>query len=201
MKYFGTAVILAGGKSSRMGFDKQFMEIQNNVIVDVLYEILKKEFNDVLVITNKPYKYSNPPFRIKTDELPSMGPLSGIHSALKSSQSEYAYFIACDMPNVSLPYIRFMKKKLLEKKSNACITKTNKGIEPFNAFYNISIINTIENLLKGNKKSMLSLVDSIDTFYVEEYEARAYSNNLEMFTNINTKAELYRFLNTKGKTL
>lgn len=201
MRYFNTAIILAGGKSSRMGFDKQFMKIQDKLILDILYETLKKEFEDVLVVTNKIYKYKNTGFRMKSDELPSMGPLSGMHSGLKASKSAYAYFIACDMPNINLDYIRFMKKKLIEKKSDACITKTNNGIEPFNAFYNISIINKVENLLKTNKKSMLSLVDSIDTLYIKEDEARAYSNNLEMFTNINTKEQLHKFLNAKSKTL
>lgn len=201
MKCFGTAVILAGGKSSRMGFDKQFMKIQNKIILDVLYEELRKEFEDILVITNKTYKYKNSSFRIKSDELPSMGPLSGIHSGLKGSKSKYVYFIACDMPNVNLDYIRLMKDKLMIKKSDACITKTNSGIEPFNSFYSVNIIDRIEKLLKGNKKSMLSLADSIDTYYIEEDEARLYSCDLEMFTNINTKNQLDKFLSTKGRTL
>lgn len=201
MKFFGTAVILAGGKSSRMGFDKQFMKIQNKIILEILYESLKEEFEDILVITNKPYKYENSSFRVKSDELSSMGPLSGIHSGLKGSKSEYAYFIACDMPNVNLDYIRLMKDKLMAKKNEACITKTNGGIEPFNSFYSIKIVDRIEKLLKENKKSMLSLADSIDTYYIEEDEARVYSWKLDMFTNINTKGQLNKFLSTKGRNL
>jgi len=57
MKKFGTAVILAGGKSTRMGFDKQFLVINRRRLIDSLRKKLKKEFDEIVVVTNKSQYY------------------------------------------------------------------------------------------------------------------------------------------------
>ena len=93
-----------------MGFDKQFLEINEVRIMENLIRELRKEFEDIIIVTNKPEEYKNSRFRIISDEIKEIGPLSGIHVGLKESKSKYVYFIACDMPNINLDYISYMKK-------------------------------------------------------------------------------------------
>lgn len=57
VEVFKTAVILAGGKSSRMGFDKQFLRINKVRIMEKLIHELSKEFEDIIIVTNKPEEY------------------------------------------------------------------------------------------------------------------------------------------------
>lgn len=195
MEDFKTAVILAGGKSSRMGFDKQFLKIDEKRLMDNLIVQLKKEFQDVIIVTNKPeeYKEDFSGCRIVSDEIKQKGPLSGIHIGLKESKSKYAYFIACDMPNINLNYIRYMKSELLRTKADACVTKQRDKVQPFNAFYSVEVYHKIENLMTENRRSMLALINIINTHFIEEKAAKEYDSNLDMFLNLNTEEDLNRY--------
>ncbi|MDS0525860.1 molybdenum cofactor guanylyltransferase [Clostridium sp. SHJSY1] len=187
---FKTAVILAGGKSSRMGFDKQFLEIGEVRIMEKLIQELRKEFDDIVVVTNKKREYEEDGFRVISDEIKGVGPLSGIHIGLKESKSKYTYFIACDMPNISLKYIRYMKKVLLENKYDACVAKIDDKVEPFNSFYSKDILPKIESLINKDKRSMFGLINIIETLFIEKNILEKYNYDFDMFINLNSKEDL-----------
>lgn len=201
MEDFKTAVILAGGKSSRMGFDKQFLKIGEKPLMDTMIAELKKEFQDIVIVTNKPsqYKITNDDYRIVSDEIKQKGPLSGIHIGLKMSKSKYTYFIACDMPKVNLDYIRYMKNELIRTKSDACVTEYNHRIEPFNAFYSSEVLPKIEELVLKERLSMLALIDNINTLFIEESIAKKYNKDSNMFFNLNTQEDLSSYKDKQGK--
>ncbi|MPW26685.1 NTP transferase domain-containing protein [Alkalibaculum sp. M08DMB] len=196
MKKFGTAIILAGGKSSRMGFDKQQLNVDNNRLINHIIHKLSKEFDEIIVVTNTPAYYSGLPCITVEDEIVQKGPLSGIHIGLKKSSSEYAYVIACDMPNIKFDYIKFMKDRINETKSDACITMFGtEWIEPFNGFYSKSILSDIESYLLRDRKSVFHLLKQVNCYYIDEVKAREYSPNWEMFLNLNTKEDLEKYVN------
>lgn len=194
MELFKTAVIMAGGKSSRMGFDKQFLSIYNERIINYLINELRKEFEEIIIVTNKVEEYKEYDVKLLSDEIKEKGPLSGLHIGLKASSSKYTYFIACDMPNLDMDYIRFMKERIGNLDIDACVTKTGKNIEPFNAFYSGSLINYIEKLLMKEFNSLSYLIKSINTFYIKEKEAREFSPDLSMFFNLNTIEDVENYL-------
>jgi molybdopterin-guanine dinucleotide biosynthesis protein A len=196
MLKFGTAVILAGGKSTRMGFDKQLLKINERRLIDSLKKKLKGEFNEIIVVTNKSEYYIGLTDKIIKDIIPNKGPLSGIHAGLVEASSKYVYFMACDMPNVNLDYIKYMKKKLENVDVKACITKLGEWIEPFNAFYSKDMIKDIEEYLLQDRRSVNSLIRKLSICYIEEEEARKFSPNWDMFLNLNTKEELDDYLDT-----
>lgn len=198
MLKFGTAVILAGGKSTRMGFDKQLLKINERSLIESLKKKLKKEFNEIIVVTNKSEYYIGSTDKIIKDKIPGKGPLSGIHAGLVEASSHYVYFVACDMPNIYLDYIRFMKKEIRGLKVKACITKFGQWIEPFNAFYSKDMILDIENHLSQDKRSVNSLIKKLNVHYIEEAKAREFSPNWDMFLNLNTKEELEDYLRALG---
>jgi len=193
MTRFGTAVILAGGKSLRMGFDKQLLKVNERRLMDNLITKLKEKFNEIIIVTNKAEYYIGLSDKIISDKIKDMGPLSGIHAGLKESLSHYVYFTACDMPNISLDYIDYMKREIEGIEVKACVTKLGQWIEPFNAFYSKDMVKNIEEHLFENRKSIFSLIDKVETHYIEEKEARRYSPNWDMFLNLNTREELDRY--------
>lgn len=194
MEKFGTAVILAGGKSTRMGFDKQLLRINERRLIDSLRKKLKAEFNEIIVVTNKSEYYIGLTDKITKDIIPGKGPLSGIHVGLVEASSKYVYFVACDMPNINLDYIRFMKERLEKIDVKACVTKYGEWIEPFNAFYSKDLVKDIEEHLLQDRKSVNSLINKLPVCYIEEEEARRFSPNWDMFLNLNTKEELNDYL-------
>ena len=194
MKKFGTAVILAGGKSRRMGFDKQLIKINERRLMDNLINKLRHEFEQIIIVTNKPEYYIGLSDMIVSDIIKGRGPLSGIHVGLKNASSQFVYFIACDMPNINLEYIRYVKEKLKYADCKACVTRFGEWIEPFNSFYSKDMIRDIECYLMQNKRSIFKLLDKLDVNYIPESEARSFSPNWDMFLNLNTKEDLNYYL-------
>ncbi len=194
MEKFGTAIILAGGKSSRMGFDKQFLKINERRLMDSLVHKLKDEFEEIIIVTNKPEYYIGLSHRITKDIIEDKGPLGGIHAGLKLSSSQYAFVVACDMPNMNIDYIRYMKKSIGNRDLDGCVTKFGDWIEPFSSFYSKDIVEQIENHLKSNFRSINSLLKNLNICYIDENKAREFSPNWDMFLNLNTKEDLNKYL-------
>lgn len=188
-----TAIILAGGKSSRMGFDKQFVEIDGISITEYIIDTLRPIFKSIILVTSRPECYrNNKSVTIVEDYYKDFGPLAGMHVGLAKSESQYNYMIACDMPYINKAYIDYMKK-LLKKghyKDSAVITRFGDWIEPFNAFYSKALIPQIEENIMQNKQKISSIFTDSQVLYIEEQKARAFSPNWAMFTNLNKVEDL-----------
>ncbi len=162
---FGTAIILAGGKSSRMGFDKQFLTIDKRRLLEDVIEILEREFEEIIIVSNKAEEYGEIDYKIVSDIIKEKGPLSGLHVGLKNASSDYSYFIACDMPNINIEYIRYMKRRIRAHSSSpsACVTKNGEWIEVFNGFYHKDLYLKIEEKLNEDKRAVQNLLKSLET--------------------------------------
>ncbi|TJX15409.1 molybdenum cofactor guanylyltransferase [Tissierella creatinini] len=193
---FGTAIILAGGKSSRMGFDKQLLNINEARLIDDVISKLKVQFDEIIIVTNKPELYIGSPHIITSDIFKDMGPLGGIHAGLKLSSSQYAFVVACDMPNINMEYMNFMKDKLMlaGKDSFGIVTRLGIQIEPFHGFYSIQLIDQIEYYLSSGRRSINGLIKDFNMIYIEEDEARKFSPKWDMFMNLNTMEDLSNYL-------
>ena len=195
-----SAVILAGGKSTRMKFDKQFLVINEKRLIYDLAEKLKQNFEEIIIVTNKPEYYVDCDYKIVSDEIKESGPLSGIYTGLKNSKSEYVYFVACDMPNIDNNYINCLKSIVNDKK-DIYITKLDKFIEPFHAIYKKSLFIEIEDFLLKNKvKSIKSFLEYKSKYVYnidkEYFEYNDFKSNI--FQNLNDKQDLYKYIEESG---
>lgn len=201
MAYMETAIILAGGKSSRMGFDKQFLKLRDKYIIEMIAERLERTFKEIILVTGRPEEYTKYGFKLVEDEVRGFGPLAGIHVGLKNSGSMHNYVVACDMPLINLKYIKYMMELIEqhEGKVDGVITRLGEWIEPFNAFYSKSLLDRIEkNIEKGKKQINLLLQDS-NVIYISEAKAREFSPEWEMFTNVNTLKDYESLMNRLSK--
>lgn len=196
MKKYGSAIILAGGKSSRMGFDKQFLKIDKRRLMHSIINKLNNEFDEIIIVTNKPEHYIGLSHRITKDILKEKGPLGGIHAGLNAASSKYSLVIACDMPNINMNYIRYMKDHMGE---HGCTTRFMEWIEPFCSFYSKEIIDDIENYLSSKKRNIHDLLKQLNFSYIEESIARRYSPSWDMFLNLNTKEDLDKYLEFRSE--
>lgn len=196
-----TAVILAGGKSSRMGFDKQHIKLKGYLLVQSQVQKLHSIFEEIVIVTNKPELYRNINCKLTADILEDFGPLGGIHAGLKASKSQFSYFIACDMPCINIDYISYMLKIINKPEFtiDAVITRFENWLEPFNAFYSKSLIPSIEQAYSSNDRKIGNLLGKSKVHYVEEAAARRFSPDWNMFTNINTKNDLDMLENSMVK--
>lgn len=194
MERFNSAIILAGGKSSRMGYNKELIMIDEKRIVNYQIEALHGIFDEVIVVTKNSEYYNDLDCRTVSDIIEDGGPFGGIHAGLVASKSRYSYVVACDMPVINIGYINFMKKRIYEKDVEGCMTLYGDHIEPFNAFYSKSIVEDIEEYIHSGGYSIHQLVKSLNFIYIEENTARRFSPNWEMFINFNTREDISSYL-------
>ncbi len=195
-----TAIILAGGKSTRMGLDKQFLVLENQWMMDQIIKQLEKLFKEIIIVTNKPEEYKDCPYTIVQDQIKDFGPVGGIHAGLKSSSSLYNYIIACDMPFININYIQYMKRLINTSSKNvdAVVAMLGEWIEPFNGFYSKRLIEKIEKNIQENKKMIISILKGSNVLYIEEKKARIFSPGWEMFINLNSPKDLKEYLACKN---
>lgn len=180
-----------------MGFDKQLITINEKKLIDHIIEKISIYFDQIIITTNTPEIYTNLNVTVIVDKISVDSPLAGIYSGLLIAKSKYSYVIACDMPNVNVEYIEYLKNKIECNSNNpdAVITKQGIHIEPFNGFYHKALSIDIEKFLNNSGRKIKRLLDIKNVLYIEEKLARKYSPDWDMFANLNTQEEYYKYLN------
>ncbi len=196
---FGTAAILAGGRSERMlGLDKQTISLDGERLVERQIRSLSAHFDELIVVTWHPELYRTPGLKLVADSLPGFGPLSGLHAALYASTSDWVFLTACDMPGFDLEYMHAFRQRILEAQPRepvACVAAFKAHIEPFHAFYSRSLLPSIETLCANSESPSIGILLS-EQFHlrVPESFTRCYTPDWSLFRNINTPEELAAFI-------
>lgn len=193
-KYPASAVILAGGKSSRLGFDKQLLRVKERYLLDMLLEILGGVFQELILVSNTPELHQERNCITVPDTLAGKGPLGGLHAGLMAASYPLCYLTACDMPWIDTGYIRFlMHCHQAHPEAEAVVTRFRDMLEPMNGLYATATAPRIELLLNQGARRMAALLDASRTVYVPEAAARRFSPDWRMFDNINTPADWERY--------
>lgn len=190
MKEFDTAAILCGGKSSRMGFDKSTIKVNGKLLIEIIGEELEKIFDNVILISNDKDKFKNIKYEVLQDIVPASGPLGGIYTALNYSTSKYVFVLACDMPFISLNYIKYMMDCLRGQSFHGIVSFNSDHVETLHSFYSQELIDTFRNELNKNNFKLFQVIKSCNFNYVDYEKIREYSKDMSMFTNLNYKADL-----------
>ena len=193
MNPFGDAVILCGGKSSRMDSDKAFAKINGRYIIEIIHEKLSACFSNVRLCADARERFS--PFGLEVIEYRikgGFGPAVGIYSALSQAASGYIFVTACDMPLIDIGHIAFMKRALAyhDFKPDALVPMYGEFIEPLYSFYSAGIAAVFEEEMEKGNYKIHRILDRCDTLYLDEKYSRLFDENLSMFTNINYAADL-----------
>jgi len=184
--------ILAGGKSKRMnGVNKALIEIGNTNNLEKILKISNQLFAETMVIANDhvPYeKYHN--IKLFSDMYKSIGPLGGIHSALKNSSCRSVFFFSNDMPFVNIDIVQEEIRIFEKHKCDIIIPRINKFIEPLHAIYSVSILETLEEHIKtADNYWIRSIFDKVNVHYWDLEDNKV---NRKAFTNINTHQDLIK---------
>ncbi len=183
-----TAIILAGGKSSRMGYDKAFIKVGGTVLIKRQLKLLKSFFKEIIIVTNTPHKYRLRGVKVIKDIIPGQGPLGGIYSGLVASSSTYNFVVACDMPFINLQLIKYMVS--LKDNFDTVVPRIKNGYEPLFAIYAKNCIPIIENALKENKLNVSTVFQKAKTIFISQREIEKFDKKLLFLANINTQDEL-----------
>ncbi|KJS21445.1 MAG: hypothetical protein VR72_10510 [Clostridiaceae bacterium BRH_c20a] len=168
-------IILAGGKSSRMGKNKAFLALGELTLVEHIIKMGKGAgINEMILVTNEVKNYEFLDVKVVEDYYPGMGPLAGIHSGLIHSKYLNNFVIPCDMPFVTTDIIN---KLLLDQSDCQVVVPMMDGkYQPLTAIYTRDCIPFIEQLLKENISKVIKLYDLVKTCYVELKDDASFFN-------------------------
>ena len=190
MKNFGSAVILCGGKSSRMGFDKCEIKINNKFLMEIIAEQLGEIFEDIVLVSNDLERFKDTKYTVIKDMIANSGPIGAIYTALKQTTSKYIFVTACDMPIINLDYIKYMMELIKRENVEGVATYNSKYIEPLYAFYSTDMLGSFDRELNKNNFKLLDVIRNSKMHYVEEEKAREFSTDMGIFINLNYVSDL-----------
>lgn len=196
-KYNATALILAGGKSSRFGKDKALMEYDNQSVVARLAAECAKVCSEVLIISDTGQKFNLPDVKEIKDNYRNCGPLGGLQAGLAAAKNEICLLMACDMPLLTAPLMECFLSAALAAKCQIAIAKCGDDVEPMFGVYTKSLLPKAEENLAAGRRSLLSLTKNTDSrFFGEEVWQKA-ADGKDVFFNVNYQRDYENLL--KGK--
>jgi molybdenum cofactor guanylyltransferase len=178
-----SAVLLAGGKSRRMGEDKATILFRNVPLWKIQLDLLRKLQPQELVLSAQIDPHWRPAdIQFVADEEPSRGPLSGIAAALTHIETKHLLVLAIDMPFMTENYLRGLCQ--LAKPNRGVVPLNEERFEPLAAIYPREIGQDVMAALSGNDFSLQSLVAKLTT-----------ANKLEPIQVSKDEKALFRNLN------
>ena len=180
--------ILAGGLSSRMGFNKAFVLWQGRPLIEHIFLSVRALSDDVFIVSKDQKLFDFLGAGVVLDAVPRHSSLVGIYSALKGARYHYCLVVACDMPFLKLDLLRYLAA--LAPHYDVVMPLLKRGPEPLHAVYSKACLGPIEKLLAEEEDKILLFLPAVRVRYVEEEVIRFFDPELVSFVNVNTPEEL-----------
>ena len=184
-----TGVILAGGQSSRMGFNKAEAEMNGESMLVRMIEKLK-EVTSTIIISSGNVSYPNIPYPQIPDVHPQCGPIGGIHSLLRRSNSSLNLVVSCDIPLVSVYLLKYMVESATKSDALITVPVDQEGqLHMTCAIYRKDILPILQQQIKAHAFKMKDLLDLVSVAYIKiSREHPLFQENA--FMNVNRPSTL-----------
>ncbi len=181
-----SALLLAGGKSSRMGRDKSLLEFEGQPLWRHQLETLRALSPEQLMLAGPARSGCNCEWI--ADELPDAGPLGGLAAALRQCRTSRLVVLAVDLPQMSAAFLRSL---LAASDENHGIVPRATRYEPLAAIYPARCAALASAALgKGDFSVQAFIRRAVERGYLRERELAP--GELHLFTNLNTPADYER---------
>jgi molybdopterin-guanine dinucleotide biosynthesis protein A len=185
-----TGVLLAGGKSLRMGEDKRYLVVGEQTLLERGLAVLRSIFQEVLVVIAQ----DGPPLgvdaRVVRDLVPDCGSLGGLYTGLTQATTPSIFVVACDMPFLDQAVIA----QFTSRRATADIVMAKLGgrLHPMHALYGKRCLPVVEQMIRARQLKIQELVShaSIRVQYVTEADLLTIDPSGRSFQNVNTPADL-----------
>ena len=178
------AVVLAGGKSSRMGQPKALLPFGNAPLITHIVEHLQRLFAEVVVVAAPGQELPSMPVTLVRDEVAYQGPVGGIVYGLRAARAELACVTSCDSV--------FLDKRIVENllrqiaNHDVVVPHWDGRYQPLHAVYRRSVLPLLEAQLARGELRPVFLFDKVRTRRIDEAEVRQFDPEGLSFFNMNT---------------
>ncbi len=185
-----TAIVLAGGLSTRMGGpSKSHLLVGGITMIESIVNQLKGNFGKILISANPNQDFGFLETPVIYDLQQQKGPLMGLYSSLMASDSEINFVTTCDNPNPKISLIKKMIEIIGHYQAVVPISSTGKT-DPLFAVYRKSVAERAKVLLDKNINKVMILLENIEVKYMETLGENSISN-------INTIGDYENFLKSR----
>ena len=185
-----SGVLLAGGKSRRMGEDKRYLAVGEQTLLERGLEVFQSIFQEVLVVIAQ----DSPPLRIDArvvrDLVPDCGSLGGLYTGLMQATTPYIFVAACDMPFLNQAVIaQFTSRRAT---ADIVIAKLDGRLHPMHALFSKRCVPALEQMIRARQLKIQEIVSqsSLRVGHVTEADLRTIDPSGHSFYNVNTMADL-----------
>jgi molybdopterin-guanine dinucleotide biosynthesis protein A len=178
-----TAIILAGGRSSRMGTPKALLAFDSEPLIVHIVRHLQPLFKEVIVVAAPGMQLPIMPVRLVHDDVAFQGPVGGILYGLKAASEEFAFVTSCDSAFLHTPLI----SHLLSRRAgyDVVVPRWEGRLQPLLAVYRRTVLPYLEAQLANGELRPVFLFDKVRTCFVEEDEIRRFDPEGASFFNMN----------------
>jgi len=188
------AVILTGGKSSRMGENKANLTLDGQTFLSKIIGQLD-DFDEILLSVDNADKYAAYGLEVAEDLHPNIGPVGGIYSALKSCRSDYLLAVSCDMPLFRRELAQYICSFVYGAYDAFVLVGRDGRKQPLCAVYSVKAANILENQIAAEQYRMMDALEKMHVRYIS-MEHSIFSDDL--LRNINTPADYARLVKQKS---
>lgn len=185
-----TGVLLAGGKSRRMGEDKRYLVVGEQTLLERGLVVLRSIFQEVLVVIAQ----DSPPLdidaRVVRDLVPDCGSLGGLYTGLTQATAPCIFVVACDMPFLDQAVIaQFTSRRAT---ADIVMAKLAARLHPMHALYGKRCLPALEQMIRARQLKIQEMVShaSLRVRYVTEADLLTLDPSGRSFQNVNTPADL-----------
>ncbi len=185
-----SGVVLAGGKSRRMGTNKALLRLGNKSVIEHVVTRIADFVEDIYIIGNDADAYAFLGVPTISDRETGMGPLMGLYTGIISSKTPWVLAVACDTP--------FLEPRLIEtilaRPRDAVIiaTEISAQAQPLPALYEARCGELAKALLSSGRRALRDLLASAELSIIPEAEVRLVDPELRSFLDLDTVEDLQR---------
>lgn len=147
-----SALILAGGKSRRMGRDKGLLKYQGKSLCGHIIEAVLPCCSELFIVSNHP-EYTSFGFPLLSDNYSNKGPLAGIEAGLEASTKSFQLVLSCDMPLLSSSLIKKLCVQASDTKT-ICHFNDQDRIQPLPGLYPTNLVSILQKSIHENQLSL-----------------------------------------------
>ena len=188
-------VVLAGGKSQRFGQDKSQVKLNGKLLIDYILKEVVGEFNETLIIANKPIKFmQSKKISITKDFKDGLGPLGGVLTAMKwvkKKNKKYKWIstFPADTPFFKKKELKFFLRNINIDKGKLFFIKNQNTRHNIFGLWSLDLMDQLE---KDIQKGVRKVENWANTIGVSTIDI-GYKNT-DPFFNINTKEDFEKAL-------
>jgi molybdopterin-guanine dinucleotide biosynthesis protein A len=184
-----TGVILAGGKSRRMGRDKAFLPFGQGMLIERVIEVIRQVTDEVILITNTPELYERFGLPMFADVIPDAGSLGGIYTGLVSSHTPHILCLACDMPFVKPAFLGFLCDTAATGAADVVIPQNAEDFQPLCAVYSQACREPMRQKIEAGRLKITGFFEQVRVRVIAGDLLARYDPHDVMFFNANTPEE------------